>query len=590
MGTRKTVFLLALSALAALYGCGSSLNSAVSPPSTGPTAFSISITPTSAPVGSGDLSLVVSGSHFESAGAIQSQVVWSANGHEVLLATTVVSSTQLTAVVPSALLADAVSAQVSVQALDQVKHTVNSTSNIVAFSVFAAKGQLAISSISPNTVVVGGSDVQLTVIGSSFQCSGSPCHDEVVWSVQGHDVDLTWNFVSETQLTTTIPATLLASPVTAEVRVQQWHKADESPYAVSNLVSFTVAKSGSNISSKIAPTGSMGAARSGHTATVLSDGKVILAGGGNSSAELFDPATAAFLPTGAMSVARSGAAASLLADGKVLVAGGSDANGTSLASAETFDAATGRFTPVGGMLNTRTGATATLLPSGKVLITGGVDRNNSILDTAELYDPNTTTFTFAAGSMLVPRWGHTATLLADGKVLLTGGRVSFTPNINSTTAEVFDPAASTFAATGSMATGRNFHSAILLNDGRVLILGGNASLFSLSSGELYDPASGQFTPTGNLQMAREFHTATALPSGKVLVTGGVNWFSGPDAPESQILSSAELFDPVAGTSASIGNLENERVGHTATLLKDGRALIAGGHDSEKNLATAEIYK
>ena len=303
---------------------------------------------------------------------------------------------------------------------------------------------------------------------------------------------------------------------------------------------------------------------------LLGSGEVLVVGpddGSGVSAELFDPATGSFRPTkNGMVHPRSIPYAALLRDRRVLLAGGTDVDGVALTVSELFDPATESFTLTGDMLVARSGATVTTLQNGTVLIAGGVDNNSTILASAELYDPATGIF-IAAGEMTTGRWGHTATLLSDGKVLLVGGRVNITPNINSATAKIFNPSTSKFAATGPMASGRNFHTATLLASGTVLVLGGNPSLFSTASGELYDPNAGIFSTSGRLITPREGHTATLLPNGKVLVTGGVDWISGPDSPEAKGLHSAELFDPVSGTSTFTGSLEAARAGHIATLLK-----------------------
>src|ERR1700687_4294770 len=243
-----------------------------------------------------------------------------------------------------------------------------------------------------------------------------------------------------------------------------------------------------------------------------------------------------FIPTGSLTTARYRATANLLPNGRVLIAGGLDATGSALSSAELYDPAAGIFTATGSMATARDQQTATLLSDGKVLIAGGAGANGLALQTAELYDPATSTF-IAAGSMTTARATHTATLLPNGKVLIAGGGGSL-PELS--TAELYDPAAGTFTATGSMAAARAVHTATLLANGKVLIAGGAGASPGpgyLSSAELYDPVAGTFTVTGSMTTAREYHTATLLADGHVLISGGIN---GSD------LSSAELYDPVAG--------------------------------------------
>jgi hypothetical protein len=232
-------------------------------------------------------------------------------------------------------------------------------------------------------------------------------------------------------------------------------------------------------------TGSMNDRREMHTATLLPNGKVLITGGQNTSvtssvlqsAELYDPATGAFTATGSMGFLRKSHTATLLPDSKVLIAGGED--GSFIKSgAKLYDPATGIFTTTGSMSVARRSHTATLLPSGKVLIAGGTN--------TELYDPATGTFT-VTGSINASRYRHTATLLSNGKVLIAGGRNSSTFLI---IAESYEPSTGIFTATGSMNVGRCDHTATLLSNGKVLITGGynfDGGYFNvLDSVELYN--------------------------------------------------------------------------------------------------------
>jgi hypothetical protein len=182
-------------------------------------------------------------------------------------------------------------------------------------------------------------------------------------------------------------------------------------------------------------------------------------------------------------------------------------------------------------------------------------------------------------AMGVPRAFHTASLLQSGKVLLAGG-ANDTGEL--TSSELFDPTAKTFSPSGNLNTPRHSHAATVLADGRVLITGGfNEN--SLNSAEIFDPATGMFTVTGNMSGVRAVHTATLLPNGKVLVTGGFDATGLPAA-------TAELFDPAAGTFTSLPNLSTVRAYHTATLLSNGKVLIAGGIGQEGEvLGSAELF-
>ncbi len=322
-------------------------------------------------------------------------------------------------------------------------------------------------------------------------------------------------------------------------------------------------------------TGNMGAARTSHTATLLTDGTVLVAGGlGLGSAEKYDPSTGKFTPTtGSMSVARLGHTATLLTDGKVLITGGQTTFGaTPYATAELFDPNTGKFMLTTGKMSVaRTGHNATLLTDGTVLITGG----GSL--TADLFDPSTGMFTPTKGNMVTARVSDTATLLSNGKVLITGG---FAGNAGTATAELFDPATGSFSTTGSMAVVHLSHTATLLNTGKVLIAGGNNNT---SIAELYDPGIGSFSSTGTMGSTRSAHRATLLSDGTVVLAGG------SDA-SGNILAAAELFDPASGTFTGTGGMQTPREVHTATFLKDGTVLVTGGVDTGPAFATAELYK
>jgi Galactose oxidase, central domain len=279
--------------------------------------------------------------------------------------------------------------------------------------------------------------------------------------------------------------------------------------------------------------------------------------------------------TGSLATGRADHTATLLPNGKVLVAGGY--NGSALASAELYDPASGTWTATGSLATGRAHHTATLLPNGKVLVAGGEDSSSNPFASAELYDPASGTWT-ATGSLATGRSLHTATLLPNGNVLVAGGFDSSFTGLAS--AELYDPASGTWSATGSLSTARLQHTATLLPNGQVLVAGGTGG--PIASAELYDPASGTWSATGSLATGRFNHTATLLPDGQVLVAGGGD-------TSGNVFASAELFDPASGTWTATGSLATARSGHTATLLPNGKVLVAGGDNNSGFLASAELY-
>lgn len=284
-------------------------------------------------------------------------------------------------------------------------------------------------------------------------------------------------------------------------------------------------------------------------------------------------------------VARTGHSATLLEDGDVLVVGGRVS-----ASAERFSPGTGAFTLAASLGATRIDHTATGLPAGRVLVTGG-EGTAGTFDTALVYEAGA--FTPAAGVMASPRRRHTETLLADGRVLLAGGLPLSGFELAATgQAELFDPTTRTFQATGAMVSQRTDHTATRLPDGRVLVVGGRDSTCFFTcplriwpSAELFDPRTGTFTPTGAMALARFNHTATLLPDGRVLIAGGTT----PDLPDTDVADSVEIFDPATGRFTAAGRMLRPRTEHRATLLGSGAVLFSGGHTvNESTYASSTV--
>jgi hypothetical protein len=275
------------------------------------------------------------------------------------------------------------------------------------------------------------------------------------------------------------------------------------------------------------------------------------------SAEVYYPSSNNFVSLGATIDTRENHTATLLDNGKVLIAGGASTTGASLpgatnGSAEIYDpdalGGTGMFMAVSDPMGSpRMWHTATKLQDGRVLIAGGRSQQGGpmgtvVTDTADIYDPSTGQFTPTVGTMTVPRERHTATLLPNGSVLIVGGD-NDDPNVHSS-AEIFNPLNNMFWPLASMSLPRNYHSATLLGDGSlVLIAGGNGPL-----AEVYDLNTLTFRTTGDMWRIRDGHTAVLLPDpgddgilgtpddgpGRVLLVGGFGTGPGGGGEENTV--------------------------------------------------------
>ncbi|MFK0236636.1 Kelch repeat-containing protein [Streptomyces vinaceus] len=329
---------------------------------------------------------------------------------------------------------------------------------------------------------------------------------------------------------------------------------------------------------------------------VLVDGAVLVAGGATAGdaptgeSLLFDPAAGVWTATGALGSARHSHSTTRLADGRVLVAGG--LTGTPpgglvrLASTEVYDPATRSWSRSGDMGTARSLHCATRLPDGRVLVTGGRgDRSphalRRSLASAELFDPGTGVWTPTA-PMTDARLAHPAVLLQNGRVLVAGGEVDtgLDRGAGQAFCELYDPATGTWTPTGSLRTPRRHHQATLLADGTVLVTGGDGpgirveqafSPFSQWRAERYNPATGAWTPGVNLPAGRSCHRAVALPSGQVLIVGGTD-----GATYDTGFSATALHDPAALTWTPAGGMATGRYSCSAVLLPDGRVLATGG--------------
>lgn len=301
--------------------------------------------------------------------------------------------------------------------------------------------------------------------------------------------------------------------------------------------------------------------------------QVLFAGGGGSGnavavrgATLYDPTTDEVTEL-EMTAARVYHTLTPLPDGRALVAGGD--SGTiggpgsiqTLSSAEVFDLDARVFTATGSMAEARSRHAAAPLPDGRVLVTGGlvpVGGGPTTIDvaSAEIYDPVAGTFS-PTGDMTVTRFNHSAIALEDGRVLVLGGN-------GRSSAEVFDPTTGTFAPLANMEVVHGLgHQAVKLGDGRVLVLGGAVNVIDASAvAEIFDPGTNAFTRVADMTTTRMLHWAVLLErSGKVLTGGGQN-------AEGDVIASVELFDPVAGTFTPIADMPLPGSEQTAVYIPE----------------------
>jgi hypothetical protein len=316
----------------------------------------------------------------------------------------------------------------------------------------------------------------------------------------------------------------------------------------------------------ITPTGSMTAIRFDHAAALLPDGKVLVVGGierngvMQPAAEVFDPLIGRFILTGKPQTLHGwGVTATALRDGKVLVAGGSTGCDSPCytASAELYDSSTRAFTPTGGMVVPRADPRAVLMPNGDVLFVGGSASSNGSATTAEIYRVSTGRFAVAGVTHVSDP--TQLILLKDGRVLVIG----------TSGTELYDPSTESFKASGELTMPRAKFGAALLPDGRVLVAGGQTGGARgplVNSTEVYDPRTGRFTPGPVLSVKRFKLTkaVVSLNNGRVLIAGGA------DDPE--------IYDPASGAFLRVGGAKIDGpYFSTATLLGDGKVLLAGGY-------------
>jgi N-acetylneuraminic acid mutarotase len=345
-------------------------------------------------------------------------------------------------------------------------------------------------------------------------------------------------------------------------------------------------------------TGSMATSRRNAQRELLPDGRILHVGGTNTTgvdgsasvfhatAEIYDPATGTWTATGSLTTeGRALHTLARLPDGKLLVTGGWNGS-AALSSAEIYNPATGTWTATGSMITARANHRDQVLFDGRILITGGFNSSGTPIASAEIYTYNTQTgtgtFSPTTGPMAAARYGHRTDNVGAGKVLVTGGFGA--GGVALASSELFNPAAGTFTAAGSLAHARGHHFANTLPTGEILVSGGQGGGGVLDSTELYDPDTGTFTAGATLNQARQSHSAQLLPNGLLLISGGNNNPSSNWDIQTDFLSSAELYDRSTNIFTPTGSKNNATSNCCGTVLWTGKFLSAGGGTNE-----AELY-
>jgi N-acetylneuraminic acid mutarotase len=327
------------------------------------------------------------------------------------------------------------------------------------------------------------------------------------------------------------------------------------------------------------------------TAVVLKDGRALAIGGGVGieavpAVEVFDPASGVWQATTPMTQARRGHQAVVLGDGRVMVAGGIH-QGELLSSVEIYDPSSAKWTPVASMSVPRLGNTLTLLTNGSVLVTGGTSADTASGSgggqtirpdaTAEVYNVATNTWKKTSSGMSTPRFEHTATALDDGKVLIAGGQGPPVSGVASAlaTTEIYDPAVDSFRKSNDMSDARFNHTALKLPDRTIMVIGGAGGTSgdtSLSTAEVFNPGDGSWTAAGALTGSRSGHVAAVFSDGRVLVAGGESLTRGAR----RSLATAEIFTLEKREWRSAGTMNCPRSEASAALLGDGSVIVVAG--------------
>jgi N-acetylneuraminic acid mutarotase len=397
---------------------------------------------------------------------------------------------------------------------------------------------------------------------------------------------------------TRVPATAIPTPTLAPAS-NPTPTAMPIPTSSATPISLPISKSGvvvttptpvppanpapSESSFEVAPGVALRVPRFWHTATRLTDGRILLVGGSWATTDyladvdIFDPVTGQTSRVAPLHTPRHFHTATPLLDGRVLVIGGGTIGQVSAYDAEVYNPVADTWTVVSPQRLHGDLLTATLMKDGRVLVVGGLGAGEHV----DIFDPTTNTWS-EAQPLPHGRLYHTAQLLEDGRVLVAGGLGPNNAPPAGGDAQLYDPRTDIWTSTGPMMTPRRIlGESVRLSDGRVLVVGGALAGDSappiLASAEIYDPASNAWTAAASLAQARYHYELVLLPSGQVLAVGGArDWDSRWTG--TSFVREIELYDPVLDQWRTVGEIPSPSVGNTATLLPDGRVWVTGGRN------------
>jgi N-acetylneuraminic acid mutarotase len=321
----------------------------------------------------------------------------------------------------------------------------------------------------------------------------------------------------------------------------------------------------------------LGSAR--HVSAYLGNGRIIAVGGESSvasnAASLYDPTDASVGGASALSRTRNAGSLSLLSDGRVMYAGGES---SCACWTDFYYPTTNTWGQAPDVPDGRLGQTSTNLPDGRLMMIGNV----SFFPTAPAFWNPATSSWYADAPLNESRSSHTATLLADGRLMVAGGTRTDGSLLNHV--EIYTPRTNTWEVAAPMNTARHSHRATLLTNGKVLVAGGyTAASNAIASAELYDPATNTWSAAGALANARAFHALQLMHDGRVVVVGG--WASG----YTSTALATEIYNPTTNTWATGAAMTTVRTQPASVLLPDGRLFVIGGDYVAGNVSSTQIY-